>query len=177
MSGALNKTAKILLRGGVKTVLPAKNASSKGKKMDNFTVLLERIYFKPKYTIGKIFVQGQYLCDSLELPLDADGDGKTNEQNIECIPAGTYFLNLTFSALMQKYYLEVVGVPGRTGIRIHPANFPAQLKGCIAVGRGNAAGQLIDSKYYYDKLIDKFFEAVKDNTRAAVLKIIGAPNS
>jgi hypothetical protein len=56
------------------------------------------------------------------------------------IPAGTYDLNFTYSPHFNRIMPHLI-VPSRdslaggdAGIRIHWANFPAQLDGCIAVG-------------------------------------------
>lgn len=56
------------------------------------------------------------------------------------IPAGIYDLNFTYSPHFNRVMPHII-VPSRdilaggdAGIRIHWANFPAQLDGCIAVG-------------------------------------------
>jgi hypothetical protein len=56
------------------------------------------------------------------------------------IPAGVYDVNFTFSPHFNRIMPHIL-VPSRdslaggdAGIRIHWANFPAQLEGCIAVG-------------------------------------------
>jgi len=48
------------------------------------------------------------------------------------IPVGSYICRYTLSPRLKKYTYEVMRVPGRTGIRIHSANFGRQLLGCIA---------------------------------------------
>lgn len=81
-----------------------------------------------------------FKCFSLELPW------KNNASNISCIPTGTYKVKYTFSPRFLKYTYEILGVKGRSGIRIHSANFVSQLNGCIALGDKlldiNADGQL-----------------------------------
>jgi len=78
-------------------------------------------------TLGELKVNG-FSCKTLELPLVA------NMTNISCIPAGEYQVKWTFSPRLLKYTYEVQGVPNRTGIRIHSANYYYELKGCIALG-------------------------------------------
>jgi len=64
----------------------------------------------------------------------------TLENSAHCIPTGIYDLNFTYSPHFNRIMPHIV-VPSRdalaggdAGIRIHWANFPAQLEGCIAVG-------------------------------------------
>lgn len=72
------------------------------------------------------------------------------------IPAGTYPVYLTVSQrslagslwspdLLHRLPL-VAKVPGRSGIRIHAANRPAELEGCIAVGQIQREGMLEQSR-------------------------------
>lgn len=67
----------------------------------------------------------------------------TAENGTLRIPEGTYLCKWTLSPRLKKYTYEVTGVPGRKGIRIHSANFPRQLKGCIALGekKGTVNGE------------------------------------
>jgi hypothetical protein len=76
-------------------------------------------------TFGRLEPLGLYTC---ELPWLANAPGKS------CIPPGVYKLVLTWSPRFRKPLYEVQWAPARTGIRIHSANFPSQLLGCIALG-------------------------------------------
>jgi len=104
---------------------------------------LVRSYMKD-HTIGRLTNKetGEYLCMILERP-DLE-----NEQEISCIPEGTYHCKLVHSSLMERifseeldsghpelaYTYEVQNVPMRTHILFHPANYPHELKGCLAPG-------------------------------------------
>ena len=64
----------------------------------------------------------------------------TLENLVKCIPAGVYQLDFNYSPHFNRIMPHIL-VPSRdslaggdAGIRIHWANFPAQLEGCIAVG-------------------------------------------
>src|SRR4029077_10061437 len=57
----------------------------------------------------------------------------TVENLKDAIPAGTYPMEFTWSPEFNQT-MPLVDVPGRSAIRIHPANWPNQLLGCIAVG-------------------------------------------
>lgn len=67
---------------------------------------------------------------------------RDNASNVSCIPTGTYRAVWSFSPRFKRYMYELAGVPNRTGIRIHSANFMGddskgfkrQLNGCISLG-------------------------------------------
>lgn len=50
------------------------------------------------------------------------------------IPAGTYEIRDTYSPRFNKLMLEVVGVPGFQGIRIHSGNTADDTEGCLIPG-------------------------------------------
>lgn len=50
------------------------------------------------------------------------------------IPAGTYEIRDTYSPRFKKMMLEVVGVPGFQGIRIHSGNTADDTEGCLIPG-------------------------------------------
>lgn len=90
-------------------------------------VLLERQDYGPDGTFG-VVQTGTYECYSLERPTDGDHP---------CIPEGIYKVVWKAKAdhPIHGPCYEVTGVPGRTAILIHPANWADQLRGCIALGR------------------------------------------
>lgn len=96
------------------------------------TVTLDRKVYGEDRTLGLLTVKQDnvQLCKlvTLELPW-AD-----NEPRKSCIPAGTYPLILDFSPHFNMKLWELTGVPGRSEVKVHPANFPTQLLGCIAPG-------------------------------------------
>ena len=96
----------------------------------------------------------------------------TMERADKLIAAGTYPLKWTRSpkfsraATIKKgfpmdiYTPEILGVPGRSGLRIHVANFTRQLEGCVAPGYSftdlDKDGKLdiAESTKAYDALVD-----------------------
>lgn len=58
-----------------------------------------------------------------------------NQHGISCIPTGTYTCRWTYFPRAKKFDYMVLNVPNRTGIFIHSANFPAQVEGCIFLGK------------------------------------------
>ena len=86
---------------------------------------LVRKYY-PGGTTGQIFDQGSLVTHSIELPW------KDNHAQVSCIPEGRYELVKRWSPKFNRH-LQVMNVPKRNSILIHPANDALkELKGCIA---------------------------------------------
>ena len=130
---------------------------------------LKRIFRGPKYTIGKLYVDNQYVCDTLE---DTDrGLKQTNSlSSIQkkkvygqtAIPTGTY--GITLNVISPKFkdrswakfcngkLPRLLNVPGYDGVLIHVGNKPEDTLGCILVGYNKIKGQLINSTEAFKKL-------------------------
>lgn len=79
-----------------------------------------------------------------------------NKRSISCIPCGRYLVRATYSPRFGRKMYLVTCVPNRDGIRIHPANLPVQLNGCIALGTAEArypsTRKLLNSKVAVSRL-------------------------
>lgn len=112
-------------------------------------ILLKRIFKGEDYTIGNIYVNGQYFADSLEDTVrDVKIKGKT------AIPAGKYLILMTYSNRFKKIMPLLIDVPGFEGVRIHSGNTPEDTEGCILVGKNTIKGQLTSSRLYTRMLYD-----------------------
>lgn len=83
---------------------------------------------------------------------------KTVENLTQAIPAGLYTLDFTYSPRFNRITPHII-VPDRdkvaggdAGIRIHAANTPAQLQGCIAVGDTEEPDAVDNSRITLNKL-------------------------
>lgn len=84
-------------------------------------------------TLGMLRVQNNnqiLTLSTLELPW------KNNEENISCIPVGTYRFEKWYSPTFKRIVLRLLNIPNRDNVLIHPANFVRQLRGCITPGLG-----------------------------------------
>lgn len=130
---------------------------------------LKRIFRGPKYTIGKLYVDNQYVCDTLE---DTDRGLKQTDSlsSIQkkkvygqtAIPTGTY--GITLNVISPKFkdrswakfcngkLPRLLNVPGYDGVLIHVGNKPEDTLGCILVGYNKIKGQLINSTEAFKKL-------------------------
>lgn len=82
------------------------------------------------------------------------------ERADKIIPAGTYSIELTYSPHFKRAMPLLDGVPGRTDIRIHPANWIYQLEGCIAVGISHEINCLDNSDAAFEPLLKRITAAI-----------------
>lgn len=119
---------------------------------------LKRIALKDTYTIGKLYIDGEYFCDTLEdkvRDLNKNGVFDNGEKKIygeTAIPYGTYNVKWTYSNKFKKYMPLIENVPSFAGIRIHAGNSSADTQGCILVGENKAVGKVLNSKNTVNKL-------------------------
>lgn len=129
---------------------------------------LNRIYFHKNYTIGKLYVNGQYFSDTLEdtnRDFNRDGDlldeGESKVYAETAIPFGTYKVEVTMSPRFKRYLPILIDVKHFSGIRIHSGNSAGSSSGCILVGLNKVKGGLVDSRIYENKLVKLLLEAQK----------------
>ena len=123
-------------------------------------LLLRRIARKAGYTIGKLYIDGTYFCDTLE---DSDrlDKGMTAAQlaakkipGQTAIPEGTYKVIVNVSPKFKRLLPRLMNVPGYEGVLIHRGNTPADTAGCILVGENKQVGKVLNSTFYEDRLVD-----------------------
>lgn len=136
-------------------------------------VEVKRLYKKPEYTVGKLYVDGEYICDTLE---DVDR-GLTQSMNTSdinrikvkgstAIPTGNYVLSVSARSPRfgnMKFYQDtcngrlprLMSVPCFEGVLIHVGTNVENTQGCILVGYNKAVGRLVRGKDAFVKLWDK----------------------
>lgn len=139
-------------------------------------LLLRRIFKGHSYTIGKLFINGVYECDTLE---DQDR-GLTSQMLLEeikakkvygvtAIPTGTYSINMTTVSpkfkdrAWAKPYKGILprleNVKGYEGVLIHVGNKAEDTLGCILVGENKVKGQVINSTATFYELMTVLLKA------------------
>ena len=122
---------------------------------------LKRIAFKEKYTIGRLYIDGEYFCDTIE---DKDR-GLNNDMGLAeimakkrygetAIPTGHYEVEITYSPKYKRMMPEIKDVKGFSGIRIHSGNTAKDTLGCLIVGKNTQLGMVTDSRKTYYKLFE-----------------------
>lgn len=115
-------------------------------------LLLKRNYLGDEYTIGKLYVDGIYLCDTLEDKVrDLSIEPKVYGQT--AIPYGDYKVIVNMSPRFKKMLPRLLNVPHFEGVLIHSGNTKEDTDGCILVGLNNAKGMVTNSRYYLNKLM------------------------
>lgn len=131
-------------------------------------LLLERKYCKPHYTIGKLYVDNVYLCDTLEPPYGATTSDMTPYEitrvkarsGLISIPKGSYQVIINHSPRFHKDLPLLLNVPGYEGIRIHTGNTVSDTVGCILVGYNRRKGMVLNSRSAMYFLMEKLNGAV-----------------
>lgn len=98
------------------------------------------------------------VCWTIELPW------KNNQQRVSCIPEGTYRVTKRWSEKF-KSHLQLLDVPGRSLILLHPANDALkELNGCIApVSRLTGEGLGVQSRDAFNRLYSKVVKAIEES--------------
>ena len=137
---------------------------------------IKRTITRNSYTLGKLYVDGVYFCDTLE---DKDR-GLTQDMNIgqiqllkingeTAIPKGIYKVTLdVISPKFSKYpfYMEtckgklprLMDVKGYEGVLIHVADGlkrDSLVQGCIGIGNLSAEEYLMNGKKVFAELYNK----------------------
>ena len=108
-------------------------AINKNIEVKGVNLLILRDTFTEVSTIGNLYLDGEWLCDTLELPY------KDNQRSISCIPEGQYKVRLRTareSATRDYLHLLIQDVPNRDFILVHIGNKSSDSRGCILVGIG-----------------------------------------
>ena len=132
-------------------------------------IRVSRDFKKPDYTIGKMYLNDVYFCDTLEdtdrglhqdMPLEEIKKKKIPGST--AIPAGKYSIDMKTPSPKYKdraaYQFcgakvpRLVGVPGFVGILIHIGNYPKDTDGCILVGENKEKGAVLNSTDTFKKL-------------------------
>lgn len=125
---------------------------------------LKRIALRPTYTIGKLYIDDVYFCDTIEDTVrDTNKSGKfdNGEQKIKgktAIPYGIYEIKWTYSPRFKKYTPQLMNVPSFEGIRIHAGNTSADTEGCLILGKNKQVGKVLNSR----ATINKFYPIIKE---------------
>ena len=106
---------------------------------------INRLYPRPTYTIGRLYVNDDFFCNTLELPW------LNNQEDISCIPTGTYVVKMLPSLKHGHDLPQIMGVANRTVIEMHNGSFPSDTKGCVLLGKNSSIGMLTESKITSDK--------------------------
>lgn len=141
-------------------------------------ILVKRVAKRASYTIGKMYINGVYFCDTCE---DTDR-GLTQYMSLAeikrkkiysrtAIPTGTY--NVTMNVVSPRFSKRdfykkncdggrvprLLNVPGFDGVLIHVGSTAADTNGCLLVGKNSQVGKVLNSTNTFLALYKKLKEA------------------
>lgn len=133
---------------------------------------LKRIARRETYTIGRLYVDGERFCDTIEdkdrglsqkLPVSLNIAKK--KKGVTAIPAGRYRITLDvvsprFSKKSAYQFCggrlpRLVNVPAFDGVLIHIGNTAKDTEGCILVGQNKEVGKVLNSTATFRQLYER----------------------
>ena len=137
---------------------------------------LKRIARRDTYTIGRLYIDGEYFCDTIEdkdrglrqdLPLSVNKARKRAGET--AIPTGRYQVTLGVKspkfgtrkeyAFCNGYLPRLLNVPAFDGVLIHIGNTARDSAGCILVGRNTQVGKVLKSTVTFWELYSRLQDA------------------
>ena len=135
-------------------------------------LLLRRIARRDTYTIGKLYIDGVYFCDTIEdtdrglkQSLPASVNKAMKRYGATAIPVGRYQVTLKVQSQKFKkkkqyefcngYLPRLINVPAFEGVLIHIGNTAKDTEGCILVGRNTKVGKVLESGVTFRKLYER----------------------
>ena len=152
---------------------------------------LKRIALRSEYTIGKLYVDGEYVADTIEDTVrDLDKDGKFANGEVKipgktAIPYGRYevtmkvkspkYSNFSKYSWAKKYdgYLpRLLNVPHFDGVLIHVGNSALDSEACVLVGENKVVGKVINSVNTFRRLMDDYLVPAKKRNERIFMVIV-----
>lgn len=118
-------------------------------------------------TIGRLAVDGVFICYTLEPAEDRPLH--------PAIPQGRYRVEITMSRRFGRRLPIIIGVAGRTGIRIHPGNRDDDTEGCILLGMSRQGVEVLQSRVACEMFQSKIALPLAKGD-PVILTIVNAPD-
>ena len=152
-------------------------------------IRVERRWPKATYTIGRLYIDGIFYCNTLE---DCDRGLKQTDSlsyiksrkvaGETAIPKGSYRIDMNTTSpkyagvawywnLCRGKMPRLLNVPGFDGILIHTGNDALDTKGCILVGKNTKVSKLTDSKACFQEIY-KLMKAAADKGEEITIEIV-----
>lgn len=139
-------------------------------------IQVNRIARKDGYTIGRMSLNGEYFCDTLEdtdrglnSTMSSDEILSKKRKGITAIPTGKYDVILSFSPRFKRVLPLLLSVKGYEGVRVHAGNTAEDTEGCLLVGENKVKGQVINSRATLEKLMSLLLECEKLKEKMSII--------
>ena len=124
-------------------------------KHETLELVVARRAFKDTYTIGELFIDGVYFCDTLEPKVRDYAGGEKKVKGESAIPEGRYHVSEYLSPKRKMFVPQLDDVPMFGNVQIHIGNTKKDTEGCILVGKNSKKGCVMASKLTFDRLWEK----------------------
>lgn len=144
---------------------------------------VERTYRGAKYTIGHLYINDKYFCDTLEDPdrglTDSMPLAKIKAAKVygdTAIPYGKYKVRMDivspkysnvkkypYAAIAKGLMPRIMDIKGFDGVLIHAGNTQKDTYGCLLVGQNKVKGQVINSQATWKALYQQLLVAKQKN--------------
>ncbi len=137
---------------------------------------LKRIARRATYTIGRLYIDGEYFCDTVEdvdrglrqdLPTSVNIAKK--RRGVTAIPTGRYQVTLGVKSpkfskkktydFCGGYLPRLLNVPAFDGVLIHIGNTAKDSEGCLLVGENKVVGGVVNSTQTFHRLYERLKSA------------------
>lgn len=152
---------------------------------------VKRSYRGNDYTVGHLYVDGKFFCDTIEdtdrglnqrMPLTQIKSIKIKGKT--CIPYGTYAISMDIPSPKYSNYAKypyalvvkgkmprVMDVPGFEGVLIHPGTTANDTEGCLLVGENKVKGKLMNSQATWKRLCSVLLKAYNNKESITITYI------
>lgn len=153
-------------------------------------LFLKRIAKKKEYTIGKLYIDNVYFCDTIE-DTDRGLNQSMTEQQVRsikipgktAIPTGTYKINMNIVSPKfgsKPFYKKtcngklprLMEVVGYKGILIHAGNTERDTDGCLLVGKNKKVGMVLEPKETFAKLVKDYLIPANKRNESITITIL-----
>lgn len=147
-------------------------------------LVLKRIARRQTYTIGKLYIDGKYFCDTIEdtdrglyASMPPDELKRIKVPGKTAVPRGCYqlayslspkFLNRAWAKPLEGRLPLLLNVPGFDGIRIHPGTDENSTSGCLIVGENRVVGKVVNSQATYHRLNDILYPVFEKGEKICI---------
>ena len=128
-------------------------------------LLIIRDTFTEESTIGKLYIDGEEFCDTLELAW------RDNQRRISCIPSGEYKARIRLpreSASRDYIHLLIQDVPNRDYVLFHRGNTAKDSRGCVLVGQSRKQDFVGNSRLAMDLLMKEIIHLGGENIKLII---------
>ena len=147
-------------------------------------IRVRRIALKDTYTIGKMYIDGEYFCDCCEDRV-RDLSKEAKVPNKTAIPYGTYEITLDVKSPKYSdfnkypwakeydgYIPRLTNVPLFLGVLIHPGDDEQDTAGCLLCGENKVVGKVINSTKTFQRLMNEHLIPAKNRGEKIYITIV-----